>query len=58
MCKKQNENNEIFNIHSINPYVSEDLITIWRLVYNYNSPTICAKDQTKVAEMIEVCRSR
>lgn len=31
---------------------------MWRKVYNYADPTICAKDQTKVAELIEVCRQR
>ncbi|CAI2197973.1 3908_t:CDS:1, partial [Funneliformis geosporum] len=35
-----------------------DIITIWREAYNYAGPIICAKDQTKVAELIEVCRHR
>ncbi|EXX61378.1 hypothetical protein RirG_171690 [Rhizophagus irregularis DAOM 197198w] len=56
--KKRNEDSQEFNIHGINPCVFEELIAIWRTAYNYNGPTICAKDQTKVAEMIEVCRTR
>ncbi|CAI2197857.1 3973_t:CDS:2, partial [Funneliformis geosporum] len=32
------------------------IITIWREAYNYAGHTICAKDQMKVAELIEVCR--
>ncbi|CAG8836705.1 28229_t:CDS:2, partial [Gigaspora margarita] len=30
-----------------------ELITIWQLAYNCYGPTICAKDQTKVAKIIE-----
>ncbi|CAG8795694.1 17903_t:CDS:2, partial [Gigaspora rosea] len=56
ICKKRNENNEFFDVHGINSSVFAELITIWRSAYNYYGPTICAKDQTKVAEMIEVCR--
>ncbi|GES81353.1 hypothetical protein GLOIN_2v1844828 [Rhizophagus clarus] len=31
---------------------------MWRKAYDYTGPTICAKDQTKVAELIEICRQR
>ncbi|CAB4437270.1 unnamed protein product [Rhizophagus irregularis] len=31
---------------------------MWRKAYDYAGPTICAKDQTKVAELIEVCEQR
>ncbi|CAG8843708.1 20737_t:CDS:2, partial [Gigaspora margarita] len=34
------------------------LINNWRCAYNYSGPVICAKDQTKIAEMIEVDRCR
>jgi hypothetical protein len=56
--KKRNENDGIFDIYGINPCIFKELIKIWRLAYNYYGPTVCAKDQTKVAEMIEVCRTR
>ncbi|CAI2166583.1 1982_t:CDS:2, partial [Funneliformis geosporum] len=52
--KKRNEGNGFFNIHEINSNVIVELITIWQSTYNYYSPTIYAKDQTKVAEIIEV----
>ncbi|CAG8834438.1 31328_t:CDS:2, partial [Gigaspora margarita] len=51
--KKRNKNNEYFDVHRINSSVFAEPITIWQSAYNYYSLTICAKDQTKVAEMIE-----
>jgi hypothetical protein len=54
--KKRNEDYGFFNVYGINSSVLAELITIWRSAYNYYGPTICAKDQTKVAELIEVCR--
>ncbi|CAB4445007.1 unnamed protein product [Rhizophagus irregularis] len=56
--KQRNENNEVSNLYGINFCVFEELIAIWRTAYNYYGPTVCAKDQTKVAEMVEVCRTR
>ncbi|CAI2178867.1 7808_t:CDS:2 [Funneliformis geosporum] len=56
--RKRNESDIYYNIYGINTSSFSDIITIWREAYNYAGPTICAKDQTKVAELIEVCRHR
>ena len=42
---------DLLGINALNFYES---ISKWRCAYDYMEPTICAKDQTKIAEMIEV----
>lgn len=42
---------DLLGINTSNFYES---ISKWRCAYDYMEPTICAKDQTKIAEMIEV----
>ncbi|GBC35239.1 hypothetical protein GLOIN_2v1844828 [Rhizophagus irregularis DAOM 181602=DAOM 197198] len=55
---KRNESDIYYNIYGINTSSFPDIITMWRKAYDYAGPTICAKDQTKVAELIEVCKQR
>jgi hypothetical protein len=42
------------NILGLNTKEYETMITTWRAAFNYTGPILCAKDQTKVSEMIEV----
>ncbi|CAG8729303.1 4067_t:CDS:2 [Cetraspora pellucida] len=53
---KRNKPDKNYNIYGINISSFSDIVTIWHKAYNYNGPTICAKDQTKVAELIKVCK--
>ncbi|CAG8752858.1 45671_t:CDS:2, partial [Gigaspora margarita] len=55
---KRNEPDINYDIYGINISIFSDIIAMWHKAYNYNGPTVCAKDQTKVAELIEVCKHR
>ncbi|RIB08291.1 hypothetical protein C2G38_361024 [Gigaspora rosea] len=55
---KRNELDIDHDIYGINISIFSDIIAMCRKAYNYNGPTVCAKDQTKVAELIEVCKHR
>ncbi|CAG8852636.1 8953_t:CDS:1, partial [Gigaspora margarita] len=54
----RNKSNNSFDLLGINVSNFSKLINNWRCAYNYSGPVICAKDQTKIAEMIEVDRRR
>jgi len=54
----RNQSDNSFDLLGINTSNFSELISKWRCAYNYMGPTICAKDQTKIAEMIEVDRHR
>ncbi|CAG8727546.1 14906_t:CDS:2, partial [Gigaspora margarita] len=47
-----------YDIYRINISNFSEVIAIWHTAYNYNSSTVCAKDQTKVAELIKICKHR
>ncbi|CAG8693644.1 16436_t:CDS:1, partial [Dentiscutata heterogama] len=52
----RNKSDNSFDLLEINFLNFPELINKWQCVYNYLGPIICAKDQTKIAEMIEVDR--
>ncbi|CAG8727423.1 18681_t:CDS:2, partial [Gigaspora rosea] len=43
-----------YDIYEINISNFSEIIAMWHTAYNYDGPTVCAKDQTKVAELIEI----
>ncbi|CAI2190724.1 6412_t:CDS:2, partial [Funneliformis geosporum] len=49
---------EVTSIRGIRQYNESFVDFLIRLAYDYYGPTICAKDQIKVAEMIEFCRTQ
>ncbi|RIB17834.1 hypothetical protein C2G38_2037407 [Gigaspora rosea] len=55
---KRNDPDMDYNIYGINISNFLEVIAMWRTAYNYNSPMVYAKDQTKVAELIEICKYR
>ncbi|CAG8730728.1 13664_t:CDS:2 [Rhizophagus irregularis] len=52
--KVRNYSENSCNLLEINTSNFYESISKWRCIYDYMEPTICAKDQTKIAEMIEV----
>ena len=56
--KVRNYSENSYDLLGINTSNFYELISKWRCAYDYMEPTVCAKDQTKIAEMIEVDRRR
>ncbi|GET03185.1 hypothetical protein GLOIN_2v1811542 [Rhizophagus clarus] len=54
--KVRNHSENSYGLLGINTSNFYELNSKWRCAYDYMGPTICAKDQTKIAEIIEVDR--
>src|SRR5205823_14090678 len=53
--QKVHSNTILFtNILGLNTEEYKPMITAWQVAFNYTGPILCAKDQTKVSEMIEI----
>ncbi|RIA84535.1 hypothetical protein C1645_832097 [Glomus cerebriforme] len=56
--RKVRSDTSSIDILGLNIEEYETMITTWRAAFNYTGSILCAKDQTKVFEMIELCQKR